>query len=109
MTVSDTLEIINNGMEEMLTNDLNTVDDTGLIKFMHEKESEGFLPFLDTLLVTKEDDSVKLLVYRKKTHTNQYLDFKSHYPLHQKIGVIRTLMERCKKFMSEEVDRAKER
>ena len=52
----------------MLTNHLNTVDDTGSIAFTHEKESEGLLPFLDTLLVRNEDGSVKLLVYRKKTH-----------------------------------------
>ena len=37
------------------------------------------------------------------------MDFKSYDLLHQKMGVIRTLMERCKTFMSEEADRAKER
>ena len=67
--VNNMLEIIiKKVMEETLTNHLNTVDDRGSIKFKHEKESEGSLPFLDTLLVRKEDGSVKLLVYRKNTH-----------------------------------------
>jgi len=61
---------------------------------MYEEETEGQIPFLDTLLIRKEDGNVKLLVYRKKTHTDQYLNFMSHHPLHQKLGVIRTLLNR---------------
>ena len=48
-----------------------------------DEESEGSLPFLDTLMVRKEDGTIKLLVYRKKTHPGQYLNFSSHHPLHQ--------------------------
>ena len=63
---------------------LNTVDPTGNIKFTHEEEDQGRIPFLDTLIVRKADGTVKLLVYRKKTHTDQYLNFNSQHPLHQK-------------------------
>ena len=66
------------------------------------------MPFLDTLLVRKEDGTVKLLIYRKKTHTDQYLNFNSHNPLHQKLGVIRTLMDRCNTVVTEETDREQE-
>ena len=69
--VDDVLEIINNGKVDQLTEHLNQVDTTGNIKFTHEQESEGQIPFLDTLIVRKDDGSVKLLVYRKKTHTDQ--------------------------------------
>ena len=44
--VADTLEIIKNGVDEMVTNYLNTVDDTGSIKFTLEKEMQ-FLRFLE--------------------------------------------------------------
>ncbi|XP_072051531.1 uncharacterized protein [Amphiura filiformis] len=89
--VDDVLEIIQKDTTLKLTEHLNTIDPTGSIKFTHEEEDQGKIPFLDTLIVRKEDGSVKMLVYRKKTHTDQYLNFKSQYPLHQKLGVIRTL------------------
>ena len=94
--VDDVLEVIKSGTTQKLTDHLNTVDPTGSIKFTHEEESEGKIPFLDTLIVRKPDGTVKLLVYRKKTHTDQYLNFDSQHPLHQKLGVIRTLMDRKK-------------
>jgi len=31
------------------------------------------MPFLDTLIVRKPDGHVKLLVYKKTTHTDQYI------------------------------------
>ena len=82
--VDDVLEIIKEGKTERLTQHLNTIDPTGSIKLTYEEESDRKIPFLDTLIVRKEDGSVKLLVYRKKTHTDQYLNFQSQHPLHQK-------------------------
>ena len=93
-------------MKGTLTNHLKTVDDKHSMPFTHE-ESKGSLPLMDTLLVRKEDGSVKSLVHRKKTHTSQYLDFNLHHLLHQTMGVIRTLMDRCDKNLSEEAGREK--
>ena len=45
----------------------------------------------------------------KKTHTNQYLAFDSHHPLHQKLGMPRTLLNRCEEIVTEEEDRKEER
>ena len=91
-----------------LTEHLNSVDSIGSIQFMCEEETEGQISFLDTLFTRKEDGNTKLLVYRKKTHADQYLNFMSHHPLHQKLGVIRTLLNRCENVVTEEEDRRQE-
>ena len=90
------------------TEHLNSVDSTGSIRFTYKEETEGQIPFLDTLLIRKEEGNIKLLVYRKKNHTDQYLNYMSHHPLHQKLGVIRTLLNRCENVVTEEEDRRQE-
>jgi hypothetical protein len=86
--VDDILEIIQADQVDNLTTHLNQTDPTDSIKFTYEKEHEGTIPFLDTLIVRKPDGTVKLLVYRKATHTDQYLNFTSHHPIHHKLGVV---------------------
>ena len=79
--VDDVLELIKKGQVRNLTDHINTIDPTGNIKFIYSEEEDKQIPFLDTLLVQREYGSVKLLVYRKKSHTDQYLNFSSHHPL----------------------------
>ena len=102
----DIMEIVKKGCIQQLTAHLNTTDTRGNIEFTHEEESEGSLPF--TLIIRKEDGTIKLLVYRKKTHTDQYLNFSSHHPLHQKLGVIKTLLDRCNNILTDQEDSRKE-
>ncbi|XP_072017161.1 uncharacterized protein [Amphiura filiformis] len=106
--VDDVLEIIRRGQVDNLTDHLNSIDPTGSIKFTYEQEQDGSIPFLDTLITRKSDGSLKLSIYRKKTHTDQYLQFSSHHPLHQKLGVVRTLLDRSESLVTEEADRQKE-
>ena len=47
--VDDVLEIIKDGEVNNLTEHLNQVDQTGNIKFTHEQDKDGQIPFLDTL------------------------------------------------------------
>ncbi len=56
----------------------------------------------------EQDGSITFTVYRKPTHTDQYLHFKSHHPLHQKLGVVRTLLDRCKTVVTKEEDKVAE-
>ena len=91
--MDDVLEPIKKGQVKNLTDHVNTVDPTSNIKFTYEEEEDKQIPFLDTLLVRREDGSVKLLVYRKKSHTDQYPSFSSHHPLNHKQAVIRTVLE----------------
>ncbi|XP_072033115.1 uncharacterized protein [Amphiura filiformis] len=102
--VDDVLEIVQRDTAETLTAHLNQVDTTSSI----EVEQDQQIPFLDTLIVRKPDKSIKLMVYRKKTHTDQYLSFTSHHPLHQKMGVVRTLLDRKDRIVTEEEDKIKE-
>ena len=58
------------------------------IQFTVEEESEDrLLPFLDMELCRDSDGTVTTLVYRKATHTNQYLSFASHHPFKHKVVV----------------------
>ncbi|XP_072040837.1 uncharacterized protein [Amphiura filiformis] len=106
--VDDILEIVAKDEVNNLTDHLNQADDTDSIKFTFEKEEDSKIPFLDTLIVRREDGSVKFLVYRKETHTDQYLNLKSHHPLHQKLGIVRTLLDRKNKLVTEDQDKAEE-
>ena len=106
--MDDILEIVPEGTTQQLTDHLNTVDPTQSIRFTHEEEINGSIPFLDTSITRKADGSVKLQVYRKKTHIDQYLNFASQHPLHQKLGVVRTLRDRKESIVTEEIDKQQE-
>ena len=41
----------------------------------------------------------------KNTHTDQYLDFTSHHPLQHKLSMVRTLLTRCARIVTDEDDR----
>ena len=79
---------------DKLTEFLDNLDDSGSIKFTYEVETEGQLPFLDLLLKRTNSGGLKLSVYRKPTHTDQYLNFMSHHPIAHKMSLVRTLLER---------------
>ena len=82
LLVDDILEIVDRGQIQNLTDPLNQVDPTENIQLTFEEESDGEIAFLDTKIIRKPDGSIKLDIYRKPTHTNQYLQFSSHHPLH---------------------------
>ena len=75
---------------EKLTEFLNSLDATGSIKFTYEVEQDG-IPFLDILLERtdrRDSGGLKLSIYRKPTHTDQYLNFSSHHSVEHKLSVV---------------------
>ena len=80
------LKIIDKVEESSLTQHLKMVDNTGCIKFTHETEDQGKIPFLDTLIVRRDDGRVTIQVYRKPTHTNQYFSYDVANPLVHKLN-----------------------
>ena len=73
-----------------------------------ELEADGTLLMLDTLTTRMWDGSLKFSVYRKPTHTGQYLQFQSHQPMEHKMGVIRTLTHRADTIISDPQDKERE-
>ena len=68
------------------------------IQFTVENNKEdGGIPFLDTIVKPETDGKLSTTVYRKPTHTDQYLQWDSHHHLSAKYSVISTLTYRSQK------------
>ena len=55
------------------------------------------------------DGTVSITVYRKQTHTDKYLDFRSHHPANHKVAVVKTLFSRAEVVCSSALERNRER
>ena len=104
--VDDTNTKLDSEYAQEFTDHLNTLDPD--IKFTTEGEEDGELAFLDTSTSKKDDGSLKLKIYRKPTHTDQYPQFDSNHPLEHKLSVVCTLHHRAKTVVTEEMDRVAE-
>ena len=66
------------------------------IQFTVEPTQQGSLPFLDTLITIQPDNTLNTTVYRKPTHTDQYLHWDSNHHITAKKSVFNTLAHRAK-------------
>ena len=66
------------------------------VQFTYESTTNNTLPFLDCLIKRDNEGRLQTKVYRKKTHTGQYMHYTSNQPEHVKIGTIKTLVRRAK-------------
>ena len=64
------------------------------IQFKMELEKEGFLPFLD-VGISKSGGKLVTKVYRKPTHTQQYINWLSNHPKNMLLGVLKGLIHRA--------------
>ena len=69
-----------------------------------ELEQDRSLPFMDCLVKRMENGDLSVSVYRKSTHTDRYLHYTSHHPLHVRRGVVRCLLDRARKLITNEAD-----
>ena len=76
-------------------------------KFTMEEESNGELAFLDTLL-KRNNGEISVLVYRKPTHTDQYLHCNSHHQTSCKENVVSSLFNRAYSIITNKDDLHKE-
>ena len=93
--VDDTFFIQQEAHKQLFLDHISNIDPA--IKFTVEgNQGNGAIPFLDTLVKSEADNSLSISVYRKPTHTDQYLEWDSHHNLAAKYSVIGTLTHRDK-------------
>ena len=97
--VDDTFVIQEEQYKNEFFHHINSLDDN--IKFTAETtNADGSIPFLDTLVTPQSDGSLATKVYRKPTHTNQYLHWDSHHAISNKYSIISSLLHRAKNICS---------
>ena len=98
--VDDTFTILESSHRRAFLDHINSIDQH--IQFTCEEQREdGSLPFLDVLVLPKEDGSLNSTVFRKATHTDLYLQWDSHHTLPSKYSVVCTLLHRANTICSE--------
>ena len=61
------------------------------------------------LKMERKDNRITMDIYRKPTHTDHYLQWSSHHPVQQKLGVVRTLMNRADTLIADDKLRKQEK
>ena len=93
--VDDTFVITKVEHSQPLLHNINNQD--GHIQFTVEQPTQqSLLPFLDTLVTIEPNNTFSTSVYRKPTHTNQYLYWDSNHHITAKQSVYNTLAHRAK-------------
>ena len=59
---------------------INSVD-PAITFTVEDNKEDGAIPFLDTIVKPEADGRLSITVYRKPTHTDQYLQLNSHHNL----------------------------
>ena len=105
--VDDVFSIVHKAYLQELLEHINNLHPQ--TQFTKEEESNSSLPFLDTLVQRNHDKSISVKIYRKPTHTNQYLKYTSHNPTSAKQSVITALFDRADNVVSNEKDKIEEK
>nr|XP_039254369.1 uncharacterized protein LOC120331363 [Styela clava] len=98
--VDDTFNIIKEEFCDAFHDHLNTIEPS--IQFTIEKELNRTIAFLDVQIHKEEYGKLTTDIFRKKTHTNRYLNFNSNHPVGHKRSVISSLINRAKSLISDE-------
>ena len=80
--VDDTFCVIEREHVDLFLEHVNSLCPT--IQFTMKLEKEWTIPFLDILLTRGTEGKVNISMYRKPTHTDRYLQYSSHHPVHMK-------------------------
>ena len=100
--IDGTFTVLHMNLIEEFTNHINSLDPN--IKFKLKEEQDGQLPFLDTCVIVNDDGTLRIMIYSKPTHTDQYLVWDSNHHLENKRSVVRTLLRRAETVVSDPSD-----
>ena len=92
--VDDTFTILDRDQVDGFLQHLNNQQPT--IHFTMETDKDNSIPFLDTSVIRDSNGLLTTSVYRKPTHTDQYLAYDSHHPQSVKRGIVKCLYDRAK-------------
>ena len=102
MYINDTYVVIEGEPVDAFTTHINNISPS--TDFTMERKENGKLPMLDTMIHMADNGKPRVTIFRKPTHTHQYLSMNSHHPLQHKLGVIRTLGHRAKTLVTNPED-----
>ena len=88
----DTLVAVHKDHAEGLFTHINGIHPD--IKWTKEEEVDGSIHMLDVNIKRNMNGTLAFDVFRKPTHTNQYIHFNSHAPLQHKLATVRSLTRR---------------
>ena len=98
--VDDTFTFVKKGEIDNVINILNGFHED--VQFTHEVEKDGTIAFLDVNVIKKDDGTFTTSVYRKKTDTNLYINWKAFAPKQWKIGTLKGMFRRAFLICSEQ-------
>ena len=89
----NTIMAIHNDRIKSLHTYLNSIHTD--VQWTKEIETNGRIAMLDVTIIRNTNGTLDFDVYRKPTHTNQYIHFNSHQPLSHKFSTIHSLTRRA--------------
>nr|XP_054766136.1 uncharacterized protein LOC129273118 [Lytechinus pictus] len=95
--VDDTFIVTNRSTTDCLLNYVNAQQSS--IRFTMETEDNNRIAFLDNIVHRDSEGGLTTTLYRKHTHTDQYLAYDSHHPLSIKRGVVKCLYDRASRIV----------
>ena len=92
--------------KDLFLEHLNAQDEH--LKWTSEEEKDKQLPYVDVRSHRQPDGTLKFNIYRKPTHTDQYLHFSSNHHISQKLAVGKTLLRRADVLITDDEDKTRE-
>ena len=74
-----------------------------------ETENDNKITSLDSLVTREPDGKLHTSVYRKPTHTDQYLMYDTHHPQSVKRGIVKCLHDRAERIITKPSGTAQEK